>query len=87
MIDWSANTSRSILLQTFNQVQLTNLQHEPLETPRVVMHDKSSAVADHLRRTSKSDQARERPLLPAIALVQVDQHAGAEDGDEEGVCG
>lgn len=51
------------------------------------MHDDPPAVADHLRSTSKSDQARERPLFPAVALVQVDQHAGTEDGDEESVCG
>jgi hypothetical protein len=51
------------------------------------MHNKPSSVADNLRSTSKSDQARKSPLLPAIALVQVDQHAGAEDSDEESVCG
>jgi hypothetical protein len=50
------------------------------------MHDNPSTIANHLRSTSQSDQTSERPLLPTIALVQVDQHAGAEDGDEEGVC-
>jgi hypothetical protein len=85
MIDRSANTPRSILLQTPDQVELTNLQHKPIKTPRIIMHNKSSAVTDHLRSTSQSDQARESPLLPSIALIQVDQHAGAEDGDEERV--
>lgn len=50
------------------------------------MHDDSSTVADHLRNTSKRDQTRERPLPPTVALVKMDQHAGAEDGDEESVC-
>ena len=51
------------------------------------MHNDSSAVADHLGNTSKRDQTRERPLLPAVALIQMDQHAGAEESDEESVCG
>ena len=67
-------------------INLTNLQHEPIETPRIVVHDDSSTVTDHLRNTSKRDQTRERPLLPAVALIQMDQHAGAENGDEESVC-
>jgi hypothetical protein len=82
-----ANNPKSTLLQPFDQAELTNLQHKPLETPRIIMHNEPSAVPDHLRSTSKSDQACESPLLPTIALVQVDQHAGAEDGDEERVCG
>lgn len=65
--------------------QLTDLQHEPFKAPRVVVHDDPTAVADHLRSTPKSDQACERPLLPTITLVQVDQHADTEYGDEQGV--
>ena len=66
---------------------LTDLQHESSETPRIVMHDDPASVADHLRSAPEGEQRGEGPLPPAIALVEVDEQADAEDGDEEGVGG
>ena len=43
-------------------------------------------MADHLGDASKCNQACESPLLPSVALVDVDEHADAEHGDEDGVC-
>jgi hypothetical protein len=63
--------------------QLTDLQHEAAETPRIVVHNESSAVADDLGGAAESDQSCERPLLPAVALVDMNKHADTEDGDEE----
>lgn len=42
-------------------------------------------MADHLDDATKCDQACERPLPPSEALVDVDEHADAKDGDEDGV--
>ena len=67
--------------------ELTDLQHEAGEAPRVVMHDNSPTVTDHLDGAANSNQCSERPLLPAIALVDVNKHANAEDGDEDCVGG
>jgi hypothetical protein len=64
---------------------LTNLQHEAGETPRVVVHNNPSAMADHFDGAADCNQCRERPLLPTIALVDMNKHADAKDGDEDGV--
>ena len=66
---------------------LTDLQHEASEAPRVVVHDDSPAVSDHLNGAANSDQCSERPLLPAVALIDVNKHADAENGDEDCVGG
>jgi hypothetical protein len=51
------------------------------------MHNDSAAVTDHLNSAANRDQCCKRPLLPAVALVDMNKHADAEDGDEEGVGG
>jgi len=67
--------------------KLTDLQHEAGEAPRVVVHDDSPAVSNHLNGAANSDQRSECPLLPAVALVDVNKHADAENGDEDCVGG
>jgi len=67
--------------------ELTDLQHKAGEAPRVVVHDNSSTMADHLNGTANRDQCSKSPLLPAVALVDVNKHADAEDGDEDCVGG
>ena len=67
--------------------ELTDLQHKASEAPRVVMHDNSSAMANHLNGTANRNQCSKRPLLPAVALVDVNKHADAENGDEDCVGG
>ena len=67
--------------------ELTDLQHEAGETPRVVMHDNSPTVSDHLNGAANSNKCCESPLLPAVALVDVNEHADAENGDEDCVGG
>jgi hypothetical protein len=64
---------------------LTDLQHEAGEAPRVVVHDDSSTMTDHLNSASNRNQRCKRPLLPAVALVDMNKHADAENGDEDGV--
>lgn len=67
--------------------ELTNLQHEAGKAPWVIVHDDSSTVADHLNSAANRYQCSERPLLPTVALVDMNDHADAENGDEEGVGG
>lgn len=67
--------------------ELTNLQHEASKAPWVIVHDDSSTMTDHFNSAANRNQCSKRPLLPTVALVDVDNHADAENGDEEGVGG
>lgn len=51
------------------------------------MHNDSSSVSYHLGNATEREQNTESPLLPSICLIDVDNHAQAEDGDEYGVGG
>lgn len=49
------------------------------------MHNDPSSVAYHLSNATEREQGTEGPLLPAICLKDVHDHAQTEDGDEYGV--
>jgi len=42
-------------------------------------------MTDHLNGATDCDKCRECPLLPAVALIDMNKHADAEDGNEDGV--
>jgi len=68
-------------------VKLTDLQHESSKAPRVVVHDYSATVTDHLNSAPNRNQCSKRPLLPAVALVDVNKHTDAENCDKDCVGG